>query len=186
MNKSNYIKFILLLIIMSKVITIKKPKRNRIGIVPFNIDLLSNDNMCLNMTNIFLKKNKYFITINRDKEKDEKTQITDYFKKTYKVKINDKNIYYYGLKGNVIIYLVKIKDKNNVNKGDLSDFSNQNNYSWKTFFDVNFEENNKMYENILNNKKYNLHVNKFLISEEKKQKILLEDLYNFFKSYEIH
>ena len=61
------------------------------------------------MTNIFLKKNKYFITLNKDKEKDENTQITDYFKKTYKVKINDKNIYYYGLKGNVMIYLVKIK-----------------------------------------------------------------------------
>jgi len=85
-----------------------------------------------------------------------------------------------------MIYLVKIKDINNINKGNLNDFSNQNNYSWKTFFDVNFEENDKMYENILNNKKYNLHINKLLISEEKKQKIALEDLYNFFKSSNIH
>ena len=66
----------------------------------------------------------------------------------------------------------KINLQLNIDFLKIIDFSDQHNYSWKTFFDVNFEENDKIYENILKNKKYNLHINNLLISEEKKQKIL--------------
>ena len=160
---------------MSKKVVIKKPKRTQIGII--------NDNMKLNMTNIFLKKNKYFSTINRENEIDDKKQIVDYINKNYDLKIIDKNINYVGLKGNVMIYSIFIDNKKDLCDGNLNDYSNSNNYSWKTFFDINFDNNSNNYEDILKNKKYNLHISKSFISENKKQRITLEELYSSFKNH---
>lgn len=161
-------------------IVIKKPKENIIGLIPFNNELLSNDNMQLNMTNIFLKKNKYFSTIDKKKNIDEKLQIIDYMNTKYDLHISENNIYYIGLRGNVVIYSIFIENKKDLNQGNLNDYSNYNEYSWKTFFDINFDNNLNNYEENVN-KKYNLHYNHFIISENKKQKISIEELYYFLK-----
>ena len=165
-----------------EVVTIKKPIKNKIGIIPFNTDKLSNDLMDLDMTNFFLKESKYFTTFEKKISINENQQIIDYLKKTYKIKINEQNIHYYGSKGNVMIYLIKIKNKNNINEGRLSDLTPKKEYSWKIFYNINFEKNDKIYDNILDNK-YNLHVNNSLISEKKKTKNFIRRIIYFLKRY---
>ena len=171
---------------MSKQVIIKKPKRNQIGIIPINKTLLSNNNMKLNMTNIFLKKSKYFLTLDRYNNIDDKKQVINYINEHYDSKINEKNINYVGLKGNVMIYSIFIDNKKDLCNGNLNDYSNSNDYSWKTFFDINFDNNSNNsnnYEDILKNKKYNLHISKSFISEHKKQRLSLEELYFSLKNH---
>jgi hypothetical protein len=168
---------------MSKKIILTKPKITQIGLIPFNNSLLSNDTMKLNMTNIFLKKNKYFFTIDKNKSIDDKIQIINFVDENYNLKINADDIYYIGLRGNVMIYSIMIKNKKDLCDGILYDYTDYDKYSWKTFFDVNFENNSNNYEGILKNKKYNLHMNHCLISENKKQRLTIEELYSCLKNH---
>ena len=82
-----------------------------------------------------------------------------------------------------MIYSIMIKNKKDLCDGILNDYTDYDKYSWKTFFDVNFENNSNNYEGILKNKKYNLHMNHCLISENKKQRLTIEELYSCLKNH---
>merc|ERR1711988_197698 len=116
---------------MSKKIIIKKPKKNKIGLIPFNNCLLSNNMIELKMTNIFIKENKYFVTFDKKQNIDQEKQIINYMDENYNLKINDKDIYYFGLRGNVMIYTIMIKNKKDLCDGILNDCSQHDKYSWK-------------------------------------------------------
>ena len=158
---------------MSKKIIIKKPKKNKIGLIPFNNCLLSNNMIELKMTNIFLKKNKYFVTFDKKQNIDQEKQIINYMDENYNLKINDKDIYYFGLRGNVMIYTIMIKNKKDLCDGILNDYSQHDKYSWKTFFNINFENNSHNKEELEKNIFNSLY---YLISEKKKQKITFEEI----------
>ena len=102
-------------------------------------------------------------------------------KTNYDLKTDLSNIYYIGLRGNIMIYSIKIDDKKNINQGVLNDYSN-NDYSWKTYFDFNLINDLNIYDNILKNDKYNLHLKYFFVSENKKQRISIKEIYSFFKT----
>lgn len=160
-------------------IIINKPKKKFIGIIPVNNTLLSNNDSYLNITKIFLKKNRYFLTFERDKDTKETEQIYNYFNTNYSLKIDEKSISYYGLRGNVMVYIINFTDINHLQNGLSSDISKYADYSWKTYFNINFEKNE-------NDIQHNLHLNNNLISEDKKQKITIRELYqNIFEIFSI-
>ena len=151
-------------------IIIKKPKNSIIGVIPINQQLLSNNDVTLKLNYLFLKKNKYFLSFEKNKN-PVKTQIKDFFKDEFLCDISDKNINYFGKKGNILVYIVNFDNIEKLCGGNLNDYHNQN-YSWKPFYNINVEKDNSN-----NNDDYNVYLDKLLISEKKKTKSKLERNY---------
>lgn len=164
--------------IKNNIVTIKKPKSNIIGIIPFNKKTIDNENVELNMDHFLLKKGKYFVCFEKNQDPLKK-QIKDFVLNEYSSEIDDNQINYFGKKGNVLVFIINIDNLNKINGGSLSDYSNNNIYSWKRFYYINFNKDNKK------NKDYNIHLSNAILSERKKQKIYLDEIYNFTNEFKV-
>ena len=164
--------------IENNTVTIKKPKSNIIGIIPFNKKTIDNENVKLNMDHFLLKKGKYFMCFDKNQQPLQK-QIKDFVLNEYNIEIDNSQINYFGKKGNVLVFIINIDNLNKINKGSLSDYSDNNIYSWKRFYYINFNKGNNK------NRNYNIHLSNVLLSEKKKQKIYLDEIYNFTNEFKV-
>ena len=162
---------------MTETIILKRPKITNIGVIPIHLKRKYNDNISFDILNVFLKKEKYFISFEK-KEMDYKQQIKDFFNENYNLEIKIDNVIYFCNKKNISLFILDLDFINSLNKGSMNDFEYKNDYVWKTFFNTNFINNPQQnYSNI--------HLQKKIVTEQKKHRIYIEELYYFIKKFKV-
>jgi hypothetical protein len=155
---------------------IRIPKKKYIGLIILNqVDL--NDNT-LNITNLFLKNKKYFITIKKDNI-DTKKQIQEFILNNYNKSIED-NIHYFKMINNTQLFIIILNNKNELENIKNNDYESNDKYSWCSFFNLQINNSGNIYKNINYDVDYNPHINNKLYTDLNiKHKILLKDVYSF-------
>lgn len=162
---------------MTETIILKRHKIINIGVIPINLKRKYNDNINFDILNIFLKKEKYFICFEK-KGIDYKQQIKDFFNEKYNLEIEIDDIIYFCNKKNMSLFIINFNIIDTLNKGLMNDLEYKNEYVWKTFFYSNFINNSQQnYSNI--------HLQKIITPEQKKQRINIEELYSFIKKFKV-
>lgn len=160
---------------------IKIPQKKYIGLIIIN-QVHFNDNQTLNITNLFLKNKKYFITIKKENI-DTKKQIQEFILNNYNKNIED-NIHYFKMLNNTQLFIIILNNKNELENIKNNDYESKDKYSWCPFFNLQINNSDNIYKNINIDEDYNTHINNKLYTDlDIKHKILLKDVYSFLQKF---